>query len=410
MKKFLVASVIILALAAGNANGAWPEIAQAWHEIQNGAIPYTNPATNTLDIRPGSFYATNVTATGLATPGAITVTPTLTQVGTINVVAGASLADGDYFTVDYGSGTIPIEFEATPPNGTTGGHIPFTFAAGDSAGTIRDGLIALISLAAPTKVVASIGGAAAITVTMVAPGVAGGVITENVTDAGFTVAGFADPTHATTVTYKLVARLPDGTTTEAGAASSTAASVATLSAANFNRLSWSAVTGASSYAVYRTVAPTSPATAGIVYAGTGLSVSDTGLAGGGEVAPTVNGTGVVTAGRVVASGLTYTQEYDASAGAGAVDWRISGKQKVVLGSSPISLSFTAPAGPCNLSLRLVQDGAGNRIITADAAGWASIKWPNGGLPLLSAGANAIDILNIYFDGTSYYGQLVKNFQ
>ena len=103
----------------------------------------------------------------------------------------------------------------------------------------------------------------------------------------------------TTVTYKLVALLADGTTTEAGAASSTATSNATLSASNFNRLTWSAVTGATSYRVYRTVAPTSPNTTGIVYSGTALTVDDTGLAGGGETAPTVNATGVTRANRVL---------------------------------------------------------------------------------------------------------------
>lgn len=111
-------------------------------------------------------------------------------------------------------------------------------------------------------------------------------------------------TGATTVTYKLVAFLADGTSTEAGAASSTATSNATLSATNFNRLTWSAVTGATSYNVYRTVAPTSPATTGIIYSGTALTVDDTGLAGGGETAPTANGTGVATVGRVQAGNGT----------------------------------------------------------------------------------------------------------
>jgi len=98
---------------------------------------------------------------------------------------------------------------------------------------------------------------------------------------------------AVTWTYKLVARLADGTTTEAGAASSTAVGNATLSAGNFNRLAWSAVTGATDYRVYRTVAGTSPATTGIIYTGTALTVDDTGLAGGGETAPTTALAGVV---------------------------------------------------------------------------------------------------------------------
>jgi hypothetical protein len=100
---------------------------------------------------------------------------------------------------------------------------------------------------------------------------------------------------AVTWTYKLVARLADGTTTQAGAASSTAAGNATLDGTNFNRLTWSAVTGAASYDVYRTVAGTTPATTGkIVSATTALTADDKALAGGGETAPTTNGTGVLT--------------------------------------------------------------------------------------------------------------------
>lgn len=293
MRELLAALLLVASPALAQSNG-WAEMANGWGEIQNGTVPYTSPSTATLDLRPGSLIANNLTATALPTPGAITVTPVLTQVGTINVVAGANLADGDYFTINYGSGTIPIEFEATPGDGTTGGRIPFVFAPGDTAGTIRDGLIAILGAAAPTKVTAAIGGAAAITLTRIPAGQDGVSITENVTNAGFTVVTWG-VTAATTYTYRIVWRLPDGTTTEAGAASSTAAGHATLSTANRNDLSWTAGPTGSVTDVYKTVGGT---TGRIATGITATSLSDTGLAGGGETAPTTNGTGVVRGDRI----------------------------------------------------------------------------------------------------------------
>jgi hypothetical protein len=92
--------------------------------------------------------------------------------------------------------------------------------------------------------------------------------------------------------YKIVAKLADGTTvTAAGAEGTTATGAATLGATNYNALSWSAVTGASYYDVYRTTAGGTPSSTGrISTSGTAVTFNDTGIAGSGS-APTVNGTG-----------------------------------------------------------------------------------------------------------------------
>ncbi|MDQ5976068.1 MAG: hypothetical protein QG661_3277, partial [Actinomycetota bacterium] len=87
-----------LLLCASTALGQWDEVANGWSEIQNAPVPLTSPSTGTLDIRPGSLIANNLTATALATPTVTSVTPTLTKIGSITTVAGASLVDGDYFT------------------------------------------------------------------------------------------------------------------------------------------------------------------------------------------------------------------------------------------------------------------------------------------------------------------------
>jgi hypothetical protein len=317
-------------------------------------VPGLTYAGGVLSV-PGAVSARNFTTTALATPTVTSVTPTLTQVGTINVVAGASLADGDYFTVDYGSGTIPIEFEATPPNGTTGGRIPFTFAAGDAAGTIRDGLIALINLAAPTKVVASIGGAAAITVSMVTPGEAGGVITENVANAGFTVAGFANPTAATTYGYEVVSYLADGTSTAASAEVTTAAGHATLSASNYNTVVFAPSPGSTSTRLYRTTGGTAPPK--LLYTGTATSYVDVGDAGTAQTPATANTTGTLTGrfrdGSAAAPGIPFasspTQGWYRSS-FGRMAYSHSGNSALALGdeiyvSSGRSIAWSSGSDP-----------------------------------------------------------------
>ena len=343
-----LAVLLALALAFPASAQGWAKASQGWAKISQGGggsyattpppsgcasgmVPYFSaslqlvcsptvyaPSTDTTT-STGTIAARNLTAAGLATPGSITVTPTLTQVATITTVAGAALVDGDYFTIKYDGGTIPVEFDLSPGNGTTGGRIPRLFTAGDSADLIRDNIILTLNAAAPTKITASSGGAATVNIVLDTPGADASATpnTENVGAAGFAVTGFANPTAATTYTYRLVARLADGTTTEAGATSTTAAGHATLSATNYNALSWSAVAGASSYDVYRTVAGTTPSTTGkIVSATTALTADDKALPGGGETAPTMDGTGRITsdalaAGRVAIVGTGGRVEDDA---------------------------------------------------------------------------------------------------
>ena len=223
----------------------------------------------------------------LPTPGSITVTPTLTQTASITVVAGSALVDGDYFTLNDGTNSYVFEFDSG--GGVTPGNIAIAFTGGELVANIRGLCIAAINGTA-ILATASIGGADAVTLTMDTPGVAGGVNSENVTDGGFAVTSFADPTAATTVTYKLVARDALGYVTDAGAASSTAAATSVLSASNYNHLSWAAVANAASYDIYRTVSPTTPATTGKINAApiTGTTFDDTGLAGDSATAPSAN--------------------------------------------------------------------------------------------------------------------------
>ncbi len=88
-----------------------------------------------------------------------------------------------------------------------------------------------------------------------------------------------------------------------------------------------------------------------------------------------------------------------SAGTVTIDWKDSNKQKVTLDQNT-TISFIAPSNPCSLLLRIIQDGTGGRTVTLSSG----IKWPGGNVPTFSTEANSIDILSLYYDGSTYYGQ------
>ena len=88
-----------------------------------------------------------------------------------------------------------------------------------------------------------------------------------------------------------------------------------------------------------------------------------------------------------------------SSTADTIDWGAGLKQKSTL-TANCTYTFTAPAGPCNLLLKVIQDATGSRTVT-----WpASVKWAGGAAPTLTTAANAIDIVSFYYDGTNYFGQ------
>lgn len=112
----------------------------------------------------------------------------------------------------------------------------------------------------------------------------------------------------------------------------------------------------------------------------------------------------VAAGTVVDLQLTETAYFDLeydngnSSTADTVDWNNGNKQKSTL-TGNVTYTFTAPAGPTNLVLKLIQDGTGNRTTT-----WpATVKWAGGTAPTTQATANKVHIVCFYYDGTNYYG-------
>jgi hypothetical protein len=92
-----------------------------------------------------------------------------------------------------------------------------------------------------------------------------------------------------------------------------------------------------------------------------------------------------------------------SGGAATIPWPHANKQKLTL-SENVTLTFEAPGGPCSLVLEVIQDS------TARTIAWpATVKWPSGDAPTLSTGSGDIDILTFFYNGTTYYGGYLYDF-
>ena len=86
-----------------------------------------------------------------------------------------------------------------------------------------------------------------------------------------------------------------------------------------------------------------------------------------------------------------------------LNWANSNKQVITLTGSG-TITMTAPPGPANLLVRLVQDASSGRTVV-----WSPlVKWS--GSSILSTGSSATDIASFYYaGGTAFYGILSTNF-
>lgn len=122
------------------------------------------------------------------------------------------------------------------------------------------------------------------------------------------------------------------------------------------------------------------------------------------------GTHIVAGGPVIpgnqVQGAVVFDDYDNgnSGTSDTIDWGLGNKQVTTL-TGNVTFSFTDPEGPCNLVLKVIQDGTGARMVTWPSA----VKWPGAAAPTLSSGAGDVDIVSFYFDGTNYYGQSALDF-
>lgn len=100
--------------------------------------------------------------------------------------------------------------------------------------------------------------------------------------------------------------------------------------------------------------------------------------------------------------ITLDQAANYSAGnsstALTVNWNNGAAQHVTL-TGNCTFTFSNPRAGSAYVLRLLQDATGSRLVTWPAA----VKWTGAIAPTLSTTAAAIDLINFYYDGTSYLG-------
>ncbi len=106
---------------------------------------------------------------------------------------------------------------------------------------------------------------------------------------------------------------------------------------------------------------------------------------------------------------TATQNFNETtlADGATIDWDASANQvaSVTLAGNRTMAAPTNLVAGATYILRVVQDGTGSRTLT-----WNSVfKWSGGTAPTLSTGADAIDLISFYSDGTNLYGVAQTDF-
>lgn len=105
-------------------------------------------------------------------------------------------------------------------------------------------------------------------------------------------------------------------------------------------------------------------------------------------------------------GFVYTSNV-LSAGAVTINWNTSNKQLLTVTANATSITFTAPTnGSSDLRLVIMQDAVGGRTIAFPTS---NVKWAAATIPTWTTTANKVDIVSIFFDGTTYYCTAVQNF-
>jgi len=89
----------------------------------------------------------------------------------------------------------------------------------------------------------------------------------------------------------------------------------------------------------------------------------------------------------------------------AIDWSTNIKAYCLLDRATTTFTFTNPTHPTTLILELVQGSGGSKTASFPA----TVKWL-GQSATLSTTAGAIDIVNFYWDGTTYFASILNSFQ
>ena len=101
--------------------------------------------------------------------------------------------------------------------------------------------------------------------------------------------------------------------------------------------------------------------------------------------------------------IVFTERVNTSSdGAVTIDWTKSNHQTITL-TEDTTFTFTPPSKPCNLTLRIKQDGTGGWTVSLP-----TVKTSGGAELSFTTTANAEDLLMMYFDGTNYIASVLQD--
>jgi hypothetical protein len=105
------------------------------------------------------------------------------------------------------------------------------------------------------------------------------------------------------------------------------------------------------------------------------------------------------------TGIAVTNGNGNSGASHTIDWTAGNVQSITTTAS-CTLTFTAPTGPCHLTLKITHEASA----TAYTYTWpAAVKWPSGTAISCTNSSGAVDMVSIYYDGTNYYATGLNNF-
>lgn len=109
---------------------------------------------------------------------------------------------------------------------------------------------------------------------------------------------------------------------------------------------------------------------------------------------------------------TFNSEIANSATGGTlnIDLTAGQKQKITV-TANTTLTFTAPLGPGNFLIRVIQGGAGGFLLTFPTQGQSAgnFAWANKTVITLSTAVGAEDVIAIYYNGSYYDVSYNNNF-
>jgi len=100
--------------------------------------------------------------------------------------------------------------------------------------------------------------------------------------------------------------------------------------------------------------------------------------------------------------VSDTTANTSSSGTVTIDWTAGNVQTLSL-TEDVTISFTAPTAAGHLTLKMTQDATGGWTPTLPTLGWG-----DGITPRWSSGANDVDLLFLFFDGSSYHASAMVN--